>query len=186
MRSICSERLVSYFIIADFEEEISGQGKLIMDELKNSQDLPFNKGPISNAHHEKSTFLSIPFKRNSFLKSSLADQIKEFFVKAAIESDPIIDFKKILMPIITQSAPCTQMTDSLLQFFNHIELVLPTENQWHQLRTLRIHAGSPEVSKSGQERISEYYAILLNLEKVFPYSCQEVNSNVRNVDTLVS
>lgn len=146
-----------------------------MEEYKDAQELPFNKGPLTNVHHEKSTFLSIPFKRNSFLKSSLADQIKEFFIKPSAEIDPILDFKKVLMPIIVSSDQSLEMTDSQRQFFNHVELMLPTENQWHLLRTLRIHAGSPEVSKAGLEKIALYYSRLLNLEKVFPFACQEVN-----------
>lgn len=146
-----------------------------MDDCKDPLDLPFNKGPLTNAHHEKSTFLSIPFKRNSFLKTSLAVQIKEFFVKPTVELDPTLDFKKVLMPIIISSDRSLEKTDSLKQFFNHVELILPTENQWHQLRNLRIHAGSPEVSKSGLDKIALYYSRLLNLEKVFPFACLEVN-----------
>ena len=145
-----------------------------MEEPREPYDLPFNKGPLNNAHHEKSTFLSIPFKRNSFLKSSLADQIKEFFAKSTIENDHIIDFKKVLMPFITTSDPNVDITDSLKQFLNHVELLLPTENQWHQLRKLRIHAGSPEASESGLDKISLYYSRLLNLENVLPFACQEV------------
>jgi ABC-type phosphate/phosphonate transport system substrate-binding protein len=149
-----------------------------MEECKDALELPFNKGPLTNVHHESSTFLSIPFKRNSFLKSSLADQIKEFFIKPNAEIAPILDFKKVLMPIIVSSDLNLDMTDSLRQFFNHVELILPTENQWHILRNLRIHAGSPEASKSGLEKIALYYSRLLNLEKVFPFACQEVDQIV--------
>jgi hypothetical protein len=146
-----------------------------MDKCQDALELPFNKGPLTNVHQECSTFLSIPFKRNSFLKSSLTDQIKGLFMKPTVDIDPILDFKKVLMPMIVSCDTNLDMTDSLRQFFNHVELVLPTENQWHILRNLRIHAGSPEVAKSGLEKIALYYSRLLNLEKVFPFACQEVN-----------
>ncbi|TPX59823.1 hypothetical protein PhCBS80983_g02237 [Powellomyces hirtus] len=56
-------------------------------------------------------------------------------------------------------------------------LLLPTETQWYLLNELRIHAGAPERSESGIERLSHYYAQLLHLEPKFPFETDEIQMN---------
>ncbi|KAJ3017941.1 hypothetical protein HKX48_003267 [Thoreauomyces humboldtii] len=53
-------------------------------------------------------------------------------------------------------------------------LLLPTETQWYLLNELRIHAGAPERSEAGIERLSHYYAQLLHLEPKFPFETDEI------------
>ncbi|KAJ3134751.1 Rhophilin, Rho GTPase binding protein [Geranomyces variabilis] len=56
-------------------------------------------------------------------------------------------------------------------------LLLPTETQWYLLNELRIHAGAPERSETGIERLSHYYAQLLHLEPKFPFETDEIQMN---------
>ncbi|KAJ3163710.1 Rhophilin, Rho GTPase binding protein [Geranomyces michiganensis] len=56
-------------------------------------------------------------------------------------------------------------------------LLLPTETQWYLLNELRIHAGAPERSENGIERLSHYYAQLLHLEPKFPFETDEIQMN---------
>ncbi|KAI9001824.1 BRO1-like domain-containing protein [Hyaloraphidium curvatum] len=46
---------------------------------------------------------------------------------------------------------------------------IPDESQWLALNQLRIHAGTPERSPRGVERILQYFAQLEYLEKKFPF-----------------
>ncbi|KAJ3076555.1 Rhophilin, Rho GTPase binding protein, partial [Quaeritorhiza haematococci] len=52
---------------------------------------------------------------------------------------------------------------------------MPTDLQWHCLSQLRIHAGAPERSEKGIERLAQYYAQLLILEDLFPFETGKVN-----------
>jgi hypothetical protein len=81
----------------------------------------------------------------------------------------LVDFKKTLMPLICTIGPedllakptvglnlsAKYMGDSLKRFLSHVELVLPSESQWETLNLLRIHAGSPERSAAGIDKIAE-------------------------------
>lgn len=53
---------------------------------------------------------------------------------------------------------------------------IPDESQWLALNQLRIHAGSPERSTRGVERILQYFAQLEYLEKKFPF--ESANSKI--------
>ena len=82
----------------------------------------------------------------------------------------LVDFKKTLMPLICTigqddlltrptiglNLSAKYMGDSLKRFLSHVELVLPSESQWETLNLLRIHAGSPERSAAGIDKIAEY------------------------------
>ncbi|ORY36707.1 BRO1-domain-containing protein [Rhizoclosmatium globosum] len=46
---------------------------------------------------------------------------------------------------------------------------LPSSNQWSLLNSLRIHAGTPERSEDGIEKLLQYYAQLLNLSQKFDF-----------------
>ena len=149
-----------------------------------TESLPFNQGPATSAHREKSTFLALPMKRNSIaMKIGLipkwTSQLKEFISKSlpasntpdlavAIETG-FLDFKKALFPIICTIQPddlaqkdtsgsdiysAPALGDSVKQFLNHIELILPTEDQWQKMNNLRIHAGSPEASEEGLSKLA--------------------------------
>ena len=138
-------------------------------DIKDSRDLAFNQGPTEKSHLEKSTFFAIPFKQNSFsIKKSISDQVKAIFEQSFLKKDNskddgrIIDFKAALMPLITNidvdainyTNQEVQNSNSVKQFLNHVKLFLPTENQWQELKALRIHAGSPEISSRGLENLS--------------------------------
>lgn len=53
-------------------------------------------------------------------------------------------------------------------------LALPTDQQWHQLNQLRIHAGAPERTERGIDRLMHYYAQLQLLEERFAFGTQQV------------
>ncbi|KAJ3275168.1 Rhophilin, Rho GTPase binding protein, partial [Borealophlyctis nickersoniae] len=67
--------------------------------------------------------------------------------------------------------------ESRSQLLKTTALLLPTETQWYLLNELRIHAGAPELSEQGVERLSHYYAQLLYLEPKFPFETDEIQIN---------
>lgn len=52
--------------------------------------------------------------------------------------------------------------------------LLPTPAQWTELDELRIHAGAPEKSDIGVDRLIRYYAHLLHMEEKFPFQTGKV------------
>ncbi|KAI8818759.1 BRO1-like domain-containing protein [Fimicolochytrium jonesii] len=64
-----------------------------------------------------------------------------------------------------------------VQLLQATGLLLPTDSQWYLLNELRIHAGAPERSEAGIERLSHYYAQLLYLEPKFPFETDEIRMN---------
>lgn len=58
---------------------------------------------------------------------------------------------------------------------------IPDESQWLALNQLRIHAGTPERSPRGVERILQYFAQLEYLEKKFPFESghSKIHGNFR-------
>ncbi|KND02105.1 uncharacterized protein SPPG_02603 [Spizellomyces punctatus DAOM BR117] len=64
-------------------------------------------------------------------------------------------------------------------------LLLPNEAHWYSLNELRIHAGAPERSEVGIERLSHYYAQLLYLEPKFPFETDEIQMNFTWYESLV-
>ncbi|KAJ3361920.1 pH-response regulator protein palA/rim20 [Kappamyces sp. JEL0680] len=49
----------------------------------------------------------------------------------------------------------------------------PTPSQWYLVNQLRIHAGAPERSADGIEKLANYYAQLQYLETKFPFDTEE-------------
>lgn len=163
-----------------------------------AESLAFNQNTVSGAHQEKPTFLSLPIKRNSLAMktatlSKLTTGVKDFIVKSfnrsekPIEVKPtngIVDFKATLLPIICHLTPedlklsnalaAMELDGSIKRFLNHVELMLPSDSQWSNLNSLRIHAGSPDRSSEGVEKIAEYYAQLLNMEQNFSFQNETV------------
>ncbi|KAJ3269210.1 bck1-like resistance to osmotic shock [Terramyces sp. JEL0728] len=59
---------------------------------------------------------------------------------------------------------------------NHLVLSnIPQKTQWYSLNQLRVHAGSPERSASGINRLANYYAQLQHLEHKFSFETGKVN-----------
>ncbi|KAI8815084.1 BRO1-like domain-containing protein [Cladochytrium replicatum] len=102
-----------------------------------------------------------------------------------------IDFKAILLPYIQKrlgstdtdgEAPdsegsATQVAEQRQLLRSTSLLLLPADTQWYVLNHLRIHAGAPERSDVGIERLSHYYGQLLFLEQSFPFVTGEVLIN---------
>ncbi|KXS17325.1 BRO1-domain-containing protein [Gonapodya prolifera JEL478] len=61
------------------------------------------------------------------------------------------------------------------QFAKTVQLWLPTEAQWQALNRMRIHAGAPERSEQGAEKVLAYYAQLEYLEQKFPLETNTLN-----------
>ena len=87
-----------------------------------------------------------------------------FFLFSSNSEEHYIDFKKSLLPLI-QSSESDDLKSTLM----------PTEAQWYQLNQLRIHAGAPERSEDGVERLYQYYAQLVAMEKKFPYDTNKID-----------
>ncbi|KAJ3031781.1 Rhophilin, Rho GTPase binding protein, partial [Rhizophlyctis rosea] len=66
---------------------------------------------------------------------------------------------------------------SRLQLLKTTETLMPSDAQWYLLNELRIHAGAPELSENGVERLSNYHAQLLHLEPKFPFETDEIDIN---------
>ncbi|KAI9339902.1 BRO1-like domain-containing protein [Obelidium mucronatum] len=56
-------------------------------------------------------------------------------------------------------------------------LNLPSSSQWSNLNALRIYAGAPERSEEGIEKLYQYYAQLVNLNKKFDFASGKANIN---------
>ncbi|TPX51680.1 hypothetical protein SeLEV6574_g00157 [Synchytrium endobioticum] len=110
------------------------------------------------------------------------------------QSHQFLDFKAVLLPTLlalvqpeqavsmksafTLPQPTThrlqhkyplEKEESRLQLLKTTELLLPIESQWHALNQMRIHAGAPEKSLAGIEKLAQYYAQLVYLEQKFPF-----------------
>jgi hypothetical protein len=133
--------------------------------------------------------------KNSFMKLFQAPDLEASLEEAKI--DPSIkyyflNYEKALMPyLVVNSAIQTQKTLKIL--LEHEEklkledyyvelgdyskakrdpdnLILshfPSDTQWYKINQLRIHAGSPERSFAGIEKLADYYAQLQFLESKF-------------------
>ena len=55
---------------------------------------------------------------------------------------------------------------------------LPTPSQWYIMNQLRIHAGTPERSMAGIDKLAQYYAQLQYLEQKFPFDTEDVSFHV--------
>ncbi|TPX65132.1 hypothetical protein SpCBS45565_g05380 [Spizellomyces sp. 'palustris'] len=108
-----------------------------------------------------------------------------------VQTDPAAQAKLLLSEVETYLAE--EQTDNTgdaeerlrRQFFYTTGLLLPTEAQWYLLTELRIHAGAPERSEGGIERLSHYYAQLLYLEPKFPFETDEIQMNFTWYESLV-
>jgi hypothetical protein len=52
--------------------------------------------------------------------------------------------------------------------------LVPQDHHWYALNQLRIHAGAPERTEQGVEKLMNYYAQLCWLEERFPYDLEKV------------
>ncbi len=139
---------------------------------------------------EGSSFLAIPTKRNH----QPAESSKQPSAAAASASnnssqissaESFLDFKASLSPLIWKaSAPSQHLSQH--QSDNACEAgqlnvgmlkspLMPTEQQWYQLNQLRIHAGAPERSERGIEKLMNYFAQLCWLEDKFPFDTDAVS-----------
>lgn len=57
------------------------------------------------------------------------------------------------------------------------KMLLPTESQWYILNQMRVHAGAPERSDKGVEKLLQYYTQLLHLEQKFPFNTEKVQAH---------
>ncbi|KAJ3223164.1 Conserved oligomeric Golgi complex subunit [Clydaea vesicula] len=101
-----------------------------------------------------------------------------------------LDFKKILSPLILNKedfdlgAKFGLESEKGKKYNNSNNINYPTDEQWYQLNQLRIHAGAPERSEEGIERLLNYYAQLIKIEKVFPFDTFQVETSFTWQDSL--
>ncbi|KAI9138282.1 hypothetical protein BKA69DRAFT_787065 [Paraphysoderma sedebokerense] len=102
-----------------------------------------------------------------------------------------LNYKDVLVPWLTKSQQSsgqnyleTQQVSTLdaarienINILSKYELLMPSDTQWYALNQLRIHAGAPEKSEKGIDKLMEYYAQLLFLESKFPFETEEVQSS---------
>ncbi|KAJ3412764.1 Rhophilin, Rho GTPase binding protein [Chytridiales sp. JEL 0842] len=55
-----------------------------------------------------------------------------------------------------------------IQFWRTASMLLPTVSQWDALDEMRVHAGAPERSEHGVDKLVDYYGQLLSIEQKFP------------------
>ena len=117
---------------------------------------------------EGSSFLSVPTKRNCNQRDG-----------SVIVPDEVgyLDFKKYLLKsILKATAPDFSSSQSSAIPTNGglASSLVPTDQQWYGLNQLRIHAGAPERTEKGIERLMQYYAQLCWLEERFPFETDQV------------
>ncbi|KAJ3251037.1 Rhophilin, Rho GTPase binding protein [Chytriomyces hyalinus] len=107
------------------------------------------------------------------------------------EKEGSFDFERVLTPVMTEMLANTQQTannansspalnqsasvgdfgsrrrpiDYKLEEQRRILLQFPTPSQWSTINSLRTHAGSPERSSDGIEKLMQYYAQLLRINE---------------------
>lgn len=134
---------------------------------------------------EGSSFLAIPTKRNNQPQSGSNSVATNLLSAASGRRKSIdgqkdqksaslqyLDFKQALLPTILSAAtptdPWQNGTDILKSS------LVPNEQHWYSLNQLRIHAGAPERSEQGIERLMQYYCQLCWLEERFPFETEQI------------
>ncbi|KAJ1506186.1 hypothetical protein HMI54_005274 [Coelomomyces lativittatus] len=107
------------------------------------------------------------------LSPSLSSVLK---TKPKTTSETDLDFKSSLLPYLTRES-LTDEKESLHTLQMKLDGLLPKDHQWHELNQLRIHAGAPERSEKGIDRLLEYYGMLLFLENRIPFETDAFKGN---------
>jgi hypothetical protein len=136
----------------------------ILDRL-NSFGSPTVKTSLCPINGEGSSFLALPTKRNNLPAANLAT--KSLAQVEQILDKNTFDFKAVLEPLLLEKK--LNGTDANPE--------LPTDNQWLELNQLRVHAGAPERSEQGVQKLMQYYAQLCWLEDMFPFGTGQVCSS---------
>lgn len=132
------------------------------DANRDSFQLMFLENLDGRSYSTSTTFLDIPVKKNSSaVKNQATAEGRTMFSnylmarissERTIEGSTYVDFRKSLLPLMEKT---NIDTDELNQFFALAQP--PSESQWYQLNQLRIHAGAPERSEEGVEKLYQYY-----------------------------
>jgi hypothetical protein len=130
-------------------------------------DLHFLENLDGRGYATSTTFIDIPVKRNS---SSVKYQAASRPLFASYrkpdrveDPDTFVDFKRSLVSFMEEDGENSCMAHSV------------SETQWYQLNQMRIHAGAPERSEEGIERLFQYYFQLVGMERKFPFDTMKVD-----------
>jgi hypothetical protein len=132
-------------------------------------------------HGEGSSFLSLPTKRNVGFHEPRVPTNNQ-------SQHTIVDFKSKLLPriIAVCQPPSSGQPPSIagaretgVVSASQEDLIrkgplVPSEQQWYTLNQLRIHAGAPERTERGINRLLQYYAQLCWLEERFPFDTHQM------------
>ncbi|KAI3641198.1 hypothetical protein MIR68_000804 [Amoeboaphelidium protococcarum] len=143
------------------------------------------ESPLFATYGEGSSFLAVPTKRNS------VQQLEASRVGKNQNNANYMDFKQLLAGQLNASL-ATNGNDSIKSGHQTVPpSLLPSDQQWAALNQLRIHAGAPERTEKGVEKLMQYFAQLCWLEERFPFETSikapfswfEAFYVKRNVDT---
>lgn len=136
-------------------------------------DLVFLENLDGRCYATSTAFIDIPVKRNSTSVPNQASSKPLFYSRKSPEPpqqdiDTYVDFKKSLGPLI-------EVEELSQQELSFSLAGPPSETQWYHLNQLRIHAGAPERSEAGIERLLQYYFQLVSMERKFPFDTLRVD-----------
>lgn len=150
-------------------------------------------------HGEGSSFLSLPTKRNVGFHEPRTGGHTQTGGGSATQSALPVDFKSKLLPRIIaacqppvpnqqqqppsshiSAATANSMSPNSQEDLIRKGPLVPSEQQWYTLNQLRIHAGAPERTERGVNRLLQYFAQLCWLEERFPFDAHQ-SANVRSM-----
>lgn len=154
----------------------------LLDRL-NAFGSPPSKTTVYPINGEGSSFLAIPVKHHTPPSPNLASKSGTQLEEALDQC--VFDFKAYLLPYLL-SGPVSSGLNSPRRgsgasdayytgMSSNMELDAATqEHSWHALNQLRVHAGAPERSEQGIQKLMHYYAQLCWLEDCFPFATGKV------------
>ncbi|KAJ3126603.1 Rhophilin, Rho GTPase binding protein [Nowakowskiella sp. JEL0407] len=135
---------------------------------KRNQSLGINDTQLqSSSPIQENDASKLPNKLDLINDSSEDTQLE---LTPNLEQGGYLDFKQVLTPKVVEMIPNSQLSKDVLNISKSSVFAMPLDSQWYLLNQLRIHAGAPERSDMGIEKLLNYYHQLLFLEKKFPFA----------------
>ena len=155
---------------------LHGEGSSFLSLPTKRNPQPLDRGNVSNINNNKNNNIG----NGDLVKSMAATPIGGMASSAGTVAVPAtIDFERVLGPMVHTilkeggSRPCSS---SMIAMDVDASAMIASGGCWYELNQLRVHAGAPERSEQGVQRLMQYYAQLCWLEDVFPFATGEVST----------
>ncbi|KAJ1560955.1 hypothetical protein HK096_006585, partial [Nowakowskiella sp. JEL0078] len=112
------------------------------------------------------------------------DEVQKEKTERGCDSGSCLDFKKIFLPKVLESIQKAQLASASTPneseteetpFIKSEMFFLPNDSQWYVMNQLRVHAGAPERSESGIERLS-HQRFIVKIDKSSDVSEQSLTA----------